>query len=82
MRRLLPVFVALLAGLVLGALFSPIRYTFLENRLVVFRCDRLTGRVDIAVATASAPWRTIPKRLEDMSDKELTDLAKQEKLTK
>lgn len=72
MRRSLPVVIALVVGIVIGAVFSPLRYTFVAATQVwgIYRCDRITGRVDLAQGINPA-WQTVRPRVQDLSDKEL-----------
>lgn len=72
MRRTLPVITALVAGVALGVLLSPLRYHYITagSGIAIYRCDRLTGRVDIGFP-GNAGWKTIGDRVSWLSDAEL-----------
>lgn len=79
MRRFLPVIVALVAGVVIGALFSPLRFHFILSPAgsVVYRCNRVTGRVDVGFP-GNGGWKTIGERVTWLSDSELQQQLKDE----
>lgn len=58
MKQKTAVVLAFATGLALGTLFSPLRYQLVYGgQTLVFRLDRLTGRVDYSAATN--PWEKI-----------------------
>lgn len=59
MKTRLVLTLVFLAGLVCGALFSPLRYTFTAagNMPAIWRCDRLTGAADFG--TPGSAWRAV-----------------------
>ena len=88
MKAKLPLLIALLIGLALGAVLSPLRYSIAANSAatVVYRLDRLTGTVEISVV--GEPWEKIEhltpgeKRLRKLTDEELLQIAAAQKAAK
>jgi len=61
--RLLIAFLCFTAGGVLGALYSPIRYTITASpgSPLVYRLDRFTGTVCVSAGLAGG-WREVPAK--------------------
>lgn len=78
MKSKLPFVIVFAAGLLFGALLSPLRYQLATvGSVFTYRLDRLTGAVDFIDATHFTRIEPAPGPLAHLSNQELLDLAEE-----